>query len=83
MNLLIFQLSDILNRIITEKNLEGLSTKQVNYLKMLCENVLTPNENAFYYKSKGESIAIIKDILKISSKVGDKKEFYLNNKGII
>jgi hypothetical protein len=78
-----FKLTEALDRIITDKNLEGLSDKQIKYLDMLAENVLTPNENAFYYKSKGESIAIIKDILKISNKIGDKKEFYLNNKGII
>lgn len=78
-----FKLTEALDTIITDKHLEGLTEKQINYLKMLVENVLTPNENAFYYRSKEDSLVIIKDILKIKPKYIDKKDFLLINKKII
>lgn len=78
-----FKLTEALDTIITNQHLEGLTEKQINYLKMLVENVLTPNENAFYYRNKEDSIATIKDILKIKPKYIDKKEFLLINKKIV
>jgi hypothetical protein len=76
-------LTEALDRVISPKDLEKKTDKQLWYLKALCENVLTPNESRFYYKSKEESIAIIKDILGIKSKMVDKKEGYLINKKLI
>jgi len=79
---LAIQLTEALDRVISPKDLEGKTDKQLWYLKALSENILTPNESRFYYKSKEESISIIKDILGIKSREIDKKEFYLINKNI-
>lgn len=77
---LAIQLSEALDRVISPKDLEGKTEKKIKYLKMLCENILNPHPEAFYYKPKPESISIIKDILGIKSNYVDKKEFYLQTK---
>ena len=78
------QLTEILGKFITDKDLEGKTDKQIWYLKALCENILDPHDWAFYYKDKDESLKIIKSILDIKeSKHSDKTNFYLKNKGLI
>lgn len=80
---LAMRLSEAINIIVSPKDLEGKTDKQIWYLKALCENILKPNDRVFYYKSKGESTKIIKDILGIKSNYMDKKQAYLINKGLI
>lgn len=76
---LLLKLAEVTERIIPEEQLASLTEKQIWYLKALCENILTPNTSAFYYKGKEESLTIIKNILKIKPYLS-KKEVFLNMK---
>lgn len=73
---------------VSEVILNQLSEKQIWYLKAMCENILKPNEGAFYYKGEQESLEIIKNILeqgknKIPArKYSNKTEIYLKLKNI-
>jgi hypothetical protein len=73
------KLTEILQRFITDKDLEGKTDKQLWYLKALVENIINPNKGAFYYKPKNESLKIIKDILGIREYL-DKKQAFIKTK---
>jgi len=74
---------------VTTKILEKITDKQIKMLSMMIENILTPHENAFYYKSEEESRKVILSILdygksKIKPPVySDKTINYLKAKNII